>query len=131
LFDEGAGDALALATGPLVEAGLLSLNGDEAVPQPVIALRLPLWRALTGVPVAWPGARWVPSINPSGTSVRAPSLQRAAQAIASGEAGGLVIRGPPGSGRAAIAAALAANLGLAPIEVPLAVFRDDSALVTA
>ena len=131
LFDEGAGDALALATGPLVDVGLLSLNGDEAVPHRVIAIRLPLWRALLGGPPAWPGARTIASINPSATSMPAPALERAAQAIAGGDAGGLVIRGPPGSGRAAIAAALAANLGLVPIEVPLAVLRDDSAFVTA
>ena len=113
LFDQGAGDALALATGPLVDVGLLSLNGDEAVPHRVIAIRLPLWRALTGGPPSWPGGRAIASTNPSASSMPAAALERAAQAIAGGEAGGLVIRGPPGSGRAAVAAALAANLRLA------------------
>ena len=131
LFDEGAGDALALATGPLVDVGLLSLNGDEAMPHRLIAIRLPLWRALMGGPPSWPGARAIVSTQPNAIAMSAPTLERAAQAIAGGEAGGLVIRGPPGSGRTAIAAALATKLGLTPIEVPLAVFRDDSAFVTA
>ena len=87
LFDEGAGDALALATGPLVDVGLLSLNGDEAMPHRVIAIRLPLWRALTGGPPAWPGAQGdrVPAAG-CNRHAGAQALERAAQAIAGGEA---------------------------------------------
>ena len=42
-----------------------------------------------------------------------------------------MIRGPPGSGRSTIAAAVAQRLGLAAIEVPLAVFREDRGFATA
>jgi hypothetical protein len=129
LFDAGPGDALALQSGPLVQSGLLSLDGDDALPQRVVAIRLPLWRALIGGAPSWPGGNPLAPANRAGSP--ATTLERAAQAIAVGEAGGLLIRGPPGSGRTAIAAALADRLGLTAIEVPLAVFLEDRAFATA
>jgi hypothetical protein len=131
LFDAGPGDALALQSGPLVESGLLSLDGDDALPQRVITIRLPLWRALMGGAPSWPGGRPLVSAQANKAGLPAGTLERAAQAIAVGEAGGLVIRGPPGSGRTAIAAALADRLGLAAIEVPFAILLEDRAFATA
>jgi hypothetical protein len=123
----GAGDALALAAGPLTTSGLLTLEGADALPHRVLALRLPLWRALTGAPPAWPGCA---PLAPADATAPAP-IQAAAQAVAAGEAGGIVLRGPPGSGRAAAASAIAASLGLAAIEVPPPVFHDDPGFATA
>ena len=131
LFDAGSGDALALESGPLVDSGLLSLEGDDALPQRVIAIRLPLWRALTGGTPSWPGGRPLAPAQADRAGLPAGTLERAAEAIAGGEAGGVVIRGPPGSGRTAVAAALADRLGLTAVEVPLAVFLEDRAFATA
>jgi hypothetical protein len=127
LFPDWRGDALSLASGPMVECGLLSLLGEDALPQRVLAVRLPLWRALCGGPPAWPGCRM---IDPT-SEAAIPMPAHAAEAIKGGQAGGVVIRGPPDSGRAAVAAALARRIGLVPIETPLAVFRDDRAFTTA
>jgi hypothetical protein len=130
LFGGGPTDALDLATGPLADSGLLSLDGEDALPQRVLAIRLPLWRALVTSAPAWPGARPLP-IEAATAALTDAALLRLAGAVAAGEAGGVVIRGPPGSGRTAIAAALARHLSLAPIEAPLEVFRDDRAFATA
>jgi ATPase family associated with various cellular activities (AAA) len=131
LFGSGAGDAIALASGPLIEAGLLSLEGQDALPQRVLAIRLPLWRALSGGPSSWPGGKIIAPVAAGTDGLPTAALERAADAIAAGEAGGIVIRGPPGSGRAAIAAAVAQRLGLAAIEVPLAVFLEDRGFASA
>jgi hypothetical protein len=128
LFGTGAGDALALAAGPLTECGLLTLAGEDALPQRVLALCLPLWRVLAGGPTVWPGCTPLP---PCKDAISPPALTGIAQAIMAGAAGGVVLRGPPGSGRAAIAAALAGSLRLAPIETPLAVLREDRGFGTA
>jgi DNA polymerase III delta prime subunit len=125
LFDGGPGDAMELASGALVEQGLLSLAGEDALPQRLLAVRLPLWRALSGGPAAWPGCRGLPA-----QASPAP-LAGAALAIAEGAAAGLLLRGPPGSGRAAAAAALASRLKLIPIEAPLGIYRDDRGFATA
>jgi hypothetical protein len=127
LYAAGPGDALALASGKLTACGLLTLEGEDALPHRVLALRLPLWRALTGGPPAWPGCMAVAADGVPAS----PAMQAAAQAVAANEAGGIVVRGPPGSGRAAAAAAIAGCLGLAAIEVPAAVFRDDPGFATA
>lgn len=127
LFDAGPGDAIALAAGPLTEFGLLTLEGQDALPQSVLAIRLPLWQALANGRTAWPGCR--PLDPPAGAP--AVAVARAAQAIAAGEAGGVVLRGPPGAGRAAVAASLADCLGLTAIEAPLAVLREDRGFATA
>jgi hypothetical protein len=127
LFPDWCGDALSLASGPMMECGLLSPLGEDALPQRVLAVRLPLWRALCGSPPAWPGCRPIDLIGEAAI----PMPAYAAKAIKAGQAGGVVVRGAPGSGRAAIAATLASQLGLVPIETPLAVFRDDRAFITA
>jgi len=127
LFGEWRGDALTIVASALTECGLIAPLGEDALPQRVLAVRLPLWRALSGGAPAWPGCR---TIETTGTQTSFP-LAHAVQAIRSGEAGGVVIRGPPGSGRVALAAALAARLGLIAIETPLAVFREDRAFATA
>ena len=131
LFDAGPGDAMALAAGPLVDSGLIDLFGDDALPQRTLAIRLPLWRALATRAPAWPGARAWTGAAPVASGVPDVLLARAAAAIAAGAANGVVIRGPPGSGRASAAAALAARLGRTAIEVPLATLRDDRAFATA
>jgi hypothetical protein len=128
LFGVGPGDALALAGDALTECGLVTLEGEDALPQRVLALRLPLWRALAGGPPSWPGCSPLPAA--AGASPP-PVLAGIAQAIAAGEAGGVVLRGPPGSGRAATAAVLARSLGLAAIETPSATLRDDRGFLTA
>jgi hypothetical protein len=127
LYAAGAGDALALAAGPLTASGLLTLEGEDALPHRVLALRLPLWRALTGGPPAWPGCMAVAAEG----AVPSPAMQAAAQAMAADEAGGIVVRGPPGSGRAGVAAAIAACLGLVAVETPAAALRDDPGFATA
>lgn len=129
LFPGWRGDTLVIAAGALTESGLITLIGEDALPQRAIAARLPLWRALSGGRPAWPGCR--PVATAGEAAITTPALERAAQAIQVGEAGGVVIRGPPGSGRIEAAAALARRLGLAPIETPLPVFRDDRAFATA
>ncbi len=131
LFDAGPGDAMALASGPLVESGLFDLLGEDALPQRSLAIRLPLWRVLAGGPPAWPGARALKFAPASAAGVPESVLDRAADAIEAGAAGGVVIRGPPGSGRAAVAAALAERLGRVAIEAPLSALRDDRAFATA
>jgi hypothetical protein len=132
LFDAGAGDAAFLASGPLIEYGLLALEGEDALPHRVLAIRLPLWRALSagGVP-SWPGCKPVAPAPASATGVPELAIRQTAQAILAGDAGGVVIRGPSGSGRAQVAAAIADVLGLAAIEAPLAVLREDRGFATA
>ena len=131
LFDAGPGDAIALATGPLVELGLIDLVGEDALPQRALAIRLPLWRVLAGEPPAWSGARALTRAAASDVGVPAGVVSRAADAIKAGAAGGVVVRGPPGSGRAAVAAVLAERIGRVAIEAPLSVLRDDRAFATA
>jgi len=128
LFDAGPGDAMALAAGPLVASGLFDLVGEDALPQRSLAINLSLWRVLAGGQPSWPGCVGLP--RPA-APVGAPALAEAAEAVASGEAGGVVLRGPPGSGRAAMASALAELCGRTAIEVKLAVLRDDRAFATA
>ena len=131
LFGAGPGDAMALAGGPLVELGLIDLLGEDALPQRSLAIRLPLWRALAGGPPAWPGA-WALKAPPnSAAGVSETVLDRAADAIQGAAAEGVVIRGPPGSGRAGVAAALAERLGRIAIEAPLSVISRDHAFATA
>jgi hypothetical protein len=114
LFDAGPGDAMDLASGALVEQGLVTLEGEDALPQRLIALRLPLWRALAGGPAAWPGCRPLPA------SAASAELAHAARAIAEGAATGILLRGPPG-----------ACLNLIPIETTPKIFRDDRGFATA
>ena len=132
LFDTGAGDASSLASGPLIESGLLALEGEDALPHRVLAIRLALWRALSagGVP-SWPGCKPVAPAPANTTGVPQPAIRHAAQAVLAGDAVGVVIRGPPGSGRTEVAAAIAEMLGLAAIEAPLAVLREDRGFATA
>lgn len=132
LFESGPDDAFALASGSLANAGLISLEGEDALPQRILAINLALWRVLAGGPPAWPGCAaigFAPATAPP--CVLPLAVERAARALAAGEAGGVVVRGPPGSGRAAIAASLADRLGLLAIETPAAVFRSDRAFTTA
>jgi hypothetical protein len=129
LFGDGLDDALALAAGPLIESGLIRLSGADALPQRVLSVHLPLWQVLAGANSSWPGCRLIAAAEAG--SLPALVLDRAAQAIAAGHAGGAVVRGPPGSGRAAAAAGLAQRLGLVPIEAPPATLRDDRAFATA
>jgi hypothetical protein len=135
LFEGSPGDALILAASPLVAQGVLALLGEDALPQRVLALRLPVWRALEeGPPVEggtppWPGGRRIEAGECEGISEAV--LEHAVRAIQENEAGGVVLRGPPGSGRAALAATLAQRLGRAAIEVPLSQLRDDAGLATA
>ena len=131
LFEAGLDDAMALAAGPLVDSGLVRLEGTDALPQRVLSVRLPLWHALSGRAPAWPGCRPIAAVPAEALGIPATVLARGAQAVAAGEAGGVMVRGPPGSGRGAVAAALAQLLGVAPIEVPLATFRDDRGFATA
>jgi hypothetical protein len=131
LFDAGPGDAMALAGGSLVESGLVDLLGEDALPQRSLAIRLPLWRVLAGGPPAWPGVRAMRPMPTSAAGVPESVLARAADAIEAGAAGGVVIRGPPGSGRGTVAAALAERLGRVAVEAPLSVLRDDRAFATA
>jgi hypothetical protein len=131
---ESPGDALLLAASPLVAQGVLALLGDDALPQRVLALRLPVWRALEGDPpveggTPWPGGRAIEAGGCEGISEAV--LEHAVRAIQQNEAGGVVLRGPPGSGRAALAATLAQRLGRTAIEVPLSLLRDDAGLATA
>ncbi len=80
-----------------------------------------------GGPAAWPGC-----VGLSLSEARpAPAVAAAAQAIAAGQAGGVVLRGPPGSDRSATAVALARALHLTAIETPPAVLRDDRGFATA
>jgi hypothetical protein len=131
LFGAGPGDAIALASGPLVESGLVDLLGEDALPQRSLAIRLPLWRVFADGPPAWPGA-WALKAPPNlATGVPETVLDRAADAIQGGAADGVVIRGSPGSGRAEVAAALAERLGRVGIEAPLSVISGDRAFATA
>ena len=129
LFDSGLDDAMALAAGPLIESGLIGLAGTDALPQRVLTLRVPLWQVLAGAASFWPGCRLIEVGEAAGLPPLV--LDRAAVAVAAGDAGGAVLRGPPGSGRAAAAAGLARRLGLVPIEVPPATLRDDRGFATA
>src|SRR5271166_3187085 len=128
LFAAGTADAMALAGGPLVSAGLIALEGDDALPRLGLAIRLPAWRALQGGPAAWPGGRVLGTSEAAGVSDTA--LTHAAHAIQAGDAGGVVVRGPPGSGRADTAAALAVRLNMDAIEVPAPLFREDAGFAT-
>ena len=131
LFDAGPGDAMAFAAGPLVESGLVDLIGDDALPQRTLSIRLPLWRALAERSTAWPGGRTWTAAAPIAAGVPDVLLTRAAAAMAAGAANGVVIRGPPGSGRAGVAAALAARLDRTAIEVSLSTLREDRGFATA
>ncbi len=124
---EASGDALSLADGPLLAGGLVEFSGADALPNRLLTAHLPLWRALGGGAPAWPGCRPLPEPE----AAPWPDLDRAAALIGAGEADGLVLRGPPGSGRAGWAAVLARKIGLASIEVPLPLFRDDRAFAAA
>jgi hypothetical protein len=131
LFEAGQDDAMALAAGPMVDSGLIGLDGTDALPQRVLSVRLPLWHALCERAPAWPGCRPVVAVPADAIGIPLTTLMGAAHAVAAGEASGVVVRGPQGSGRSSVAAALARLLDIAPIEVPLVTFRDDRGFATA
>jgi hypothetical protein len=128
LFEAKDGDVLALENGPLVASGFLRLEGTDAAPRRALAPNLALWRALCGGAPRWPGCAAVDEPTDPGWT---PELEAAAVALASGEAEGIVLRAPPGAGRARAAAALARRLGLAAIETSLSTFNEDRAYATA
>jgi ATPase family associated with various cellular activities (AAA) len=131
LFEAELDDAIALAASPLIDSGLVALEGTDALPQRVLSIRLPLWRALSAGAPAWPGCRPLAGAPAEASGIAATVLAGAAHAIAAGEAGGVVFRGPPGSGRGVVAAAFARLLDMTPIEVALATFREDRGFATA
>lgn len=143
LFDGAPHDAVTLAGDPLVTQGVLALEGEDALPLRVLALRLPLWAALRGGAPRWPGARPLPPAETgadANMTASAPGAQstgtqstgaQSTEAQTTADATVIVVRGPPGSGRAAYAASVAHSMGRAAIDVPAAVFIDDAGFASA
>jgi hypothetical protein len=120
---------VALAGSALFRAGLLDLAGNDALPQRILSIRLDFWQVLAGGRPAWPGARVLPEAG--GAFAPEGGLAAAAAALGSGTTAGIVLRGPPGSGRGAAAAWVAAQLGRVPMEVAAATLHDDRAFAAA
>lgn len=121
LFNRRDEDALTLAGGRLVASGAVALEGEGPLPRRGLLVRAELWRALRIGEAAWPGCRVRPPEPPDADCARLAAL------LGSGAAGGFVLRGPPGSGRGALAAAIAAALRLVPLYTPPATYRTDAA----
>ncbi|WP_058557778.1 ATP-binding protein [Thiohalocapsa sp. ML1] len=150
LFGADAGALSGLLAHPLLRAGVLRLEGEG--PQPLAALRLPppFWAVLSGDEAPWPGCTRLPLAGAALLPQRLTNdLPKLAALLGSGsgadggagggadptpggvDATGLVLRGTPGSGRSAVAAALAARLGRTALAVPLALWEQEPALALA
>jgi DNA polymerase III delta prime subunit len=125
LFAVMGADALDLVSGRLCTSGLLIADGSGPLPQRHLRVRPELWRALRGGEADWPGCR---RLEPP---MDAPDAARLATLLTTSGADGLVLRGPPGSGRAALASGIARHLGCTPMQTPAELYQGDLAFGAA
>ncbi|QTF94225.1 ATP-binding protein [Halomonas sp. BM-2019] len=132
LFGRDTPDTLDLAGSPLVEAGVIALDGDGPLPLQGARVEPALWSALCGRDAPWPGCRFVPESERSQLPLALRrQLPQLATLLARGELQGVVVRGNGGSGRRALAVELAALLGLRAIAVPREIWRERGAVALA
>ena len=132
LFGPGGLSARGLFDHPLVRSGVLEIAGDGPMPLRYLRMHPTLWSVLCGRAHCWPGCeplRRAPAPMLPGALLA--DLPKIAAIVGEGRAGGVVLRGNPGCGRGALAAELAAVLGLRAIEVPEDVWRNEPALAAA
>ena len=124
---------------PLIRAGLIQLQGNHASPQaalplPLQSLSLPAayWSVLLGQSHGWEDCSVLPdgdiTLLPNALQQQLPVL---AELMQQGSAHTLVLRGHPHSGRRQLAQALARQLGLQAIGIPLSRWQEDPALPLA
>ena len=136
LFGPGVLDVHRLQCGEAVRRGVLALEGDAPLPLRTLRLHPALWSALNGHPAVWPGCTPLPTdaADAAGgllAQALLAEVPKLADLMVRGEARGLVLRGGPGSGRARLAAAIAAAAGAAGLEVPVALWEQEPALAAA
>jgi hypothetical protein len=125
LFAVVGADALDLVSGRLCTSGLLIADGSGPLPQRHLRVRPELWRALRGGEADWPGCR---RLDPSAD---APEAARLATLLTASGADGLVLRGPPGSGRTTLASGIARRLSCTPLQTPAELYQGDLAFGAA
>ncbi|HKK04896.1 MAG TPA: ATP-binding protein [Gammaproteobacteria bacterium] len=132
LFDRPALTAQHLHDGPLVRAGILELTGEGPVPLRSVRTAPALWATLQDRDGLWPGTvPLAPEAAAEGSAPLAAQLIALGGAFASGTVRGAVLRGSPGTGRSAAAAALGRRSGLRPVAVPAASWQEQPALRAA
>jgi MoxR-like ATPase len=116
----------------LVRHHWLTLDGDGPLPLRTLRTHPSLWAVLCGRANGWPDCHVLPPapahLLPAATRRELPAI---ATLLAAGETQGIVIRGHPGSGRGALAAELAALLGLRALAVPPDLWQREPALAAA
>jgi hypothetical protein len=129
LFGPGTLPPLAVPELPLARAGLIRLEGYGPLPFRHLSLPPAAWAVLLDQPGGWPRCEALPAAAPDllPDTVRA-QVPRLADLLRTGSARGLVLRGPPHSGRRLLAQELAASLGCGALAVPVEVWRDEPAL---
>ncbi|MCU0834371.1 MAG: ATP-binding protein [Chromatiaceae bacterium] len=138
LFGPEARSLQGLLAHPLLRVGALRVDGDGPLPLATLGVPPPLWAVLSGTATPWPGCapilRPVPGLLPRALDRELPKLAAllgGSDADTATECAGLVLRGTPGSGRAAVAALLAARLGRVALAVPVALWEQEPALAVA
>ncbi|WP_418320187.1 ATP-binding protein [Piscinibacter sakaiensis] len=103
----------ALAFGAAVRSGALLLDADDRpLCERGLRIQAPLAAALAGIETDWPGA---PGAQPAGADgLDADALDRWAKRLAASDGAGLLIRSASTAEAQAVAAALAARLGVRP-----------------
>ena len=131
-FGAGTLDPLRVPEMALVSAGVIQIEGED--PLPLRVLRMPpiCWAVLQDRDCVWPQCRPVPPGDPALLPRRITTeLPRIADLLAARRARGIVVRGPPNSGRKLLAAELARVLGCRALSIPADAWRQDPALVVA
>lgn len=138
LFGPDCASLQGLLAHPLLRLGALRIEGEGPLPLSVLRLPPPLWAVLNEAATPWPGCaplpEPIPGLLPRALDDDLPKLAAllgARDADKGADCAGLVLRGTPGSGRAAVAALLAARLGSTGLAVPVTLWEQEPALPVA
>lgn len=116
---------------PLVEAGFISLQGDEPLPLRQLQMQPKLWQVINGKTLDWSGCR--PLVLPD-QAILAEALQQRSQQwlklMTQGHIRGLILRGLQANGLL-LAGQLAYQLGLKPVVIDLSVCQEKQIAIVA
>ena len=116
---------------PLVEAGFISLQGDEPLPLRQLQMQPQLWQIINGKTLDWSGCR---PLKLPDQSILAEALQQRSQQwlklMTQGHISGLILRGQQANGLL-LAGQLAYQLGLKPVVIDLSVCQEKQIAIVA
>lgn len=129
LFTAEPGNALALSNSELVRYHILALEGMGPMPLRSLVMHPSLWLILNDQQHCWPGCAFIPSTMPQLLPEKiVREIPKLTQLISRGDMKGVLVRGNPDSGRALLAAQIAAGLQLTAIDIPIALWEQNPVL---